>query len=56
VLFTEWEQQADPPTTRCKHGFGECARCGTSDARDVIHQARTPGKRETRRLRRKAKR
>lgn len=24
--------------TRCKHGRGECERCGTSDSRDVIHK------------------
>jgi hypothetical protein len=26
-----------PPVTRCKHGPGDCERCGTSDRRDVRH-------------------
>jgi hypothetical protein len=40
--------------TRCKHGEGPCERCGTTNERDVVHRARTPGKRATRRLRRRS--
>lgn len=39
-------------TTRCKHGWGDCETCGTSDRMDVIHRARTPDKRTARRLKR----
>ena len=31
---------APPPVTSCKHGLGDCERCGTSDARDVRHSTR----------------
>jgi hypothetical protein len=33
----------DPDTllrTACKHGFGSCERCGTTDNRDVKHVTR----------------
>jgi hypothetical protein len=26
-----------PPVTACRHGKGDCARCGTTDRRDVKH-------------------
>jgi len=44
------------PTTRCKHGWGSCQRCGTSDERDVVHSRRAPTKKEARRQRKKGKR
>lgn len=50
-----WHWDDPVYTTRCKHGAGDCDRCGTSNRRDVIHTARTPGKREMRRKRRKGK-
>lgn len=51
----EFWTQIEEPRTRCKHGAGSCSTCGTSDARDVVHTARTPDKRTARRLARKAK-
>ncbi len=36
-----WESDAPPPEpTRCKHGRGECERCGTSRRRDAMHATR----------------
>lgn len=34
---TLWEQDPVPDPTACKHGLGECERCGTSRARDALH-------------------
>lgn len=51
-----WPWEVVEPVTRCKHGKGDCEKCGTSDARDVVHTVRTPNKRTARRLRRKGRR
>ena len=56
LLQTSWHIEEIGPTTRCKHGKGACAKCGTTDRRDAIHEARTPNKRAVRRARKKAKR
>lgn len=52
-LSISWGPDQTPPGTRCKHGWGDCHCCGTSEARDIIHTARTPDKRTLRRQRRK---
>lgn len=28
------------PTTKCKHGRGDCEDCGTTSRRDVVHTTR----------------
>lgn len=55
IEWNDWSIALVPHTTRCKHGFGDCEKCGTTNLRDAIHTSRTPNKREARRARKKAK-
>lgn len=36
----EWHGVFPRHNTTCKHGAGDCASCGTTDRRDVIHKTR----------------
>lgn len=53
ISLKDWDMTLVEHTTRCKHGWGDCEFCGTTNLRDVIHTSRTPNKREARRRRRK---
>jgi hypothetical protein len=38
-ILGSWTEVVEP-TVRCKHGKGDCERCGITERRDVMHRRR----------------